>query len=163
MTSLTGLYERLPRLAASPHQITSEPSEDYNCVAWVFRDFARYYAPGYYWPRDVAPPVGDDDVDAYMSLFASRGYTECNFGELEPGFLKVAIYAKDGSFHHVAKQLPSGEWSSKIGEAHDLRHERLDALEGSSVYFDEAVPSRFMKRPYDPQSESFALELTGLI
>jgi hypothetical protein len=60
-------------------------------------------------------------------------------------------------------QLPNGEWSSKLGVAHDLRHERLDALEGSIVYFDSATATRFMKRVYDPNEESFNIELTGLL
>ena len=163
MTNLAALYDRLPQLAASPHTITSEPTDRYNCVAWVFRDFSHYYAPGLYWPADQPPPAGDDDLEDYVSLFSSRGYTECTTSELEPGFLKIAIYAKGQTFHHVAKQLPDGGWSSKLGEAHDLLHQELGALEGSIVFFDEATAVRFMKRPFDPDSESFELEMTGLV
>ena len=32
---------------------------------------------------------------------------------------------------HVAKMLPDGKWSSKLGESHDISHE-LNALEGNS-------------------------------
>lgn len=123
----------------------------------------HYYAPGYFWPSDVQSPSGDDDLGAYVALFRSRGYVECDGPELERGFLKLAIYAKGETFHHVAKQLPTGEWSSKIGEAHDLRHQGLDALEDSAVFYDRATASRFLVRTYDEAQESFALELTGLV
>ena len=109
------------------------------------------------------PPDSDNDLDAFIELFTRRGYIPCGSGELEPGYLKIAIYEKDGAFHHVAKQLPDGTWSSKIGEAHDIKHDELTALEDSYVFYDNARASRFMKRDYDSASESFELEMIGLM
>jgi hypothetical protein len=161
LIDLQGVYDRLPRLEESPHVVTSAPDDTYNCVGWVFRELDAYYAPDLKWPADVPPPDDpDQDLDAYVALFASRGYSVCGTPDVEYGFLKIALYAKDHAFHHVAKQLPNGEWSSKLGEAHDLRHEHLEALEGDTVYFKGAVASVFMKRPYDPNdpNEWFNLE-----
>jgi hypothetical protein len=60
----------------------------------------------------------------------------------EPGYEKVAIYAApDGTPTHVARQLTSGLWSSKLGQLQDIQH-RLEDLAGS-VYGDCA---RFPKR-----------------
>jgi hypothetical protein len=80
---------------------------------------------------------------------------------LETGLLKIAIYSKDGYFHHVAKQLRINAWSSKLGDAHDLWHRDVDALYGSVVFFQGATVTHYMKRPDD--GESMQLEETGLI
>src|SRR5690242_5101898 len=114
----------MPRLRDSEHRITSPPNDEYNCVGWVRRSYDAYVAPGLIWPRDLIPEprVGEPDLDAFVSLFEIWGYERCAGPEQEEGFLKIAVYARDGWFHHVAKQLPSGAWSSKVGEAHDVRH-----------------------------------------
>ena len=44
---------------------------------------------------------------------------------------KVAIYAIGGRTKHMARQLPSGAWTSKLGDLEDIEHESLSALEGS--------------------------------
>jgi hypothetical protein len=145
---LDDLYDRLPRLRDSPHRVTSSPDEEYNCVAWVRRELKRYYAPGLFWPHDIVPEpkANEDDLDAFVTIFETWGYGLCDSSEYEPGFLKIAIYAKERKFHHVAKQLRTGAWSSKIGEAHDVRHEQLDALEDAPVFFDRASATVFMRR-----------------
>jgi hypothetical protein len=53
------------------------------------------------------------DVQCYIALFERWGYVPCANADYEPGFLKIAIYALDDSFQHVAKQLRGGGWSSK--------------------------------------------------
>ena len=72
----------------------------------------------------------------------------CGDDVLEEGHLKIAIYSKDGMFQHVAKQLPSGAWSSKVGPRHDLRHDNFELLEGVGVW-DGASVELFVKRPFD--------------
>jgi hypothetical protein len=43
---------------------------------------------------------------------------------------KIAIFADaTGSPTHAARQLTSGRWTSKLGEAEDIEHE-LRAIEG---------------------------------
>jgi hypothetical protein len=158
--SVADLYARVPRLETSRHRITSPPTDRYNCVAWVYRDFERWWEPGFYWPEYAPMPVGDEDLDAYVRLFAHAGFRECETPDFETGYLKIAIYARDGRFHHVAKQLPSDAWSSKVGKSVDLRHEQLDALY-DCAYWNKAEAVVFMKRPYD--DDPYEIEETGLI
>ena len=162
--SLDDLYDRLPRLREAPHRITSEPDDEYNCVGWVQRELDRYYAPGLFWPREIVPEpeAGDEDLDAFVAIFESWGYERCGSSDYEPGFLKIAIYARDGKFHHVAKQLRTNAWSSKVGEAHDLRHETLDALEDAPVFFDRAYATVFMRK-VDDGLDQFEIEERGYL
>ena len=61
---------------------------------------------------------------------------------------KTAIYGMGNQFLHMAKQLPSGSWSSKLGRAWDIEHE-LEALTsaanlGGQVQYGEVVA--YMRR-----------------
>ena len=40
----------------------------------------------------------------------------------EAGYVKVALYAKDGKWTHAARQLESGRWTSKLGIYEDIEH-----------------------------------------
>jgi hypothetical protein len=61
---------------------------------------------------------------------ATFGYTPCEGVDLEAGVEKVALYATaDGRPTHMARQLPDGHWTSKLGEQVDIEHE-LHALAG---------------------------------
>ena len=95
--------------------------------------------PGYYWPSGVPQ---DGTVESYMKLFSLCEFTECADGSLEHGVEKIAIYAIDYSFKHVAKQLPDGKWSSKLGGLEDIEHASLDALNGD--WYGKTV--KYMKR-----------------
>jgi hypothetical protein len=122
-----------------------------NCIGWALRDTTQYWDPtltgfkgGYYWPEGVAR---DDAVETWLQLFALFGYRECDTGSLEPGFEKLVIYARrpgdpPHEAQHVARQLPSGAWTSKLGQAEDIEHQDADGLSGDQY----GVPVRFMKR-----------------
>jgi hypothetical protein len=154
------LYAQFPSLKASPHAITSEDDDEYNCVGWVRRETDKWYEPGFYWPQGVPEPTDDRDVQCYIALFERWGYVLCANADHEPGFLKIAIYAHDDSFQHVAKQLRGGGWSSKAGTLHDLRHESLEALCPSGIMRD-ARPIIFMRTADDGDPQE--LERTGLV
>jgi len=162
VSELEDLYAQFPSLSASRHQITSQPTDGYNCVAWVERALDRWYEPGIFWPSGVPEPDGDEDLECYVALFRSWGFEVCSTPGYEAGCLKLALYADGRCFQHVAKQLrgAAAGWSSKAGVLHDLRHQELDALHPSGVMQD-ARPAIFMKRP-DP-GHSMGLEETGLI
>ena len=102
-------------------------------MAWVDQELDTWFEPGFAWPSDLYVEEGAQDLFAYVEFFRRRGFQLCASPDLEPGFLKIALYAVGEFFHHVAKQLPSGAWSSKNGRLHDLRHDDLSALEGSGV------------------------------
>jgi hypothetical protein len=60
----------------------------------------------------------------------SLGYAESATPVPGPGLEKVALYADaNGCPTHVARQLPNGRWTSKLGELEDIEHD-LPALEG---------------------------------
>lgn len=148
------LYAQLPRLSqathGTDHKITSEPTDGYNCVAWVDRKMDEYLDPQTcWWPKAVPTPKPyEKDLYCYVSYFEYRGFVASDSADLEPGFLKIAIYAVDGNFQHVAKPLPSGRWSSKAGALHDMWHTDLDAFDGSPMMA-YAGPVMYMKREYD--------------
>ena len=143
---LSDLYDRFPRLADEPHEITSEPAK-YNCVAWVEGLTDRYIDPEMDWPAGVPKPPADqdDDLDYYVAFFRYHGYEICADASLEAGYTKIALFADNGWFAHVAKQMPSGKWTSKAGFLHDLSHDRLEALQDCGLARN-ARPERFMRR-----------------
>jgi hypothetical protein len=56
---------------------------------------------------------------------------------------KVALFADPAGIPtHAARQLASGQWTSKLGQAEDIEHE-LRALEGE-IY---GVVALILKRP----------------
>lgn len=147
-------------MEAHEHLVTSRPTDRYNCVAWLQRDLSHRWDPDFHWPRDIPCPEGHPDLHCYFELFQRWGFEPCQGGHLEPGYLKIAIYSRDGYFHHVAKQLRIDAWSSKIGEAHDLWHREVSALY-DSVFFERAVVTHYMRRVDD--GSEMDLEETGLL
>ena len=50
---------------------------------------------------------------------------------MEEGVEKIALYADQGGEPtHMARQLRSGKWTSKLGELEDIEHDDLAILEG---------------------------------
>ena len=109
------------------YEITSEQDGTYNCIAWAAGYDDRWWShqPGYYW-------IGERGADAQflVELFGILGYEECSGHDLEPGYEKVALYARDGEWTHAARQLESGRWTSKLGMYEDVAHTTLDSLSG---------------------------------
>jgi hypothetical protein len=126
----------LPRLTAGTYITTSPCTRKYNCIGWAAEDFANKWWPDPLgigkWPRGVPREA---TIDAFTQAFATLGYVLCQDNVLEAGFEKIAIYAirePDGGFSptHAAKQLPNGNWSSKLGDYEDIEHSTLDAVDG---------------------------------
>jgi hypothetical protein len=86
------------------YEVTSKHTPKYNCFAWAVNDEDdRWWSPtpddDYYWP-ECAPR--EETLESYIITFQMYGYEICSDGEIEPGFVKIAIYvAEDGT----AKQL----------------------------------------------------------
>lgn len=111
---------------------TSPATATYNCVAWAAGDTRRWWEPDadgdFFWPNDVPREY---DFRAYRAVFERMGYQECKNVDLEPGYEKVALYlGSDGEFTHVARQLPDGRWTSKLGAWDDIDHADLNGLVG---------------------------------
>jgi hypothetical protein len=127
------LERSFPGLTRGTYSITSPPDPSYNCAAWAAGETIRWWDPslqqGYYWPSSVAR---DQSVTALVAAFASLGFESCADSRPEPGFEKLAIYADThGLPTHVARQLPTGTWTSKLGASEDIEHEALQQLEGA--------------------------------
>mgnify|MGYP001594819526 CR=1 FL=1 len=105
-------------------RVTSPSSKEYNCIAWAAGDEKRFWWPfGGYWPP-VVPR--ETSLEVFVKLFNNLGYEKCDHGDLEPGYRKIAIYAKtDGIPTHAARQLDNGKWTSKLGKAEDVEHDGL--------------------------------------
>jgi hypothetical protein len=132
--------EMLPRLTPGNHRITSPATSDYNCVAWSAGDTTRWWQPGSYWPVKLLP--GDHGIAVLEQAFRALGFSDCEGEQLEPGFEKVALYGSTLIYTHIARQLPSGEWTSKLGRSADIEHETPDDVAGG--IYGEVV--QFMKR-----------------
>jgi hypothetical protein len=159
--STEDLYAQYPALRASSHKITSPCNDKYNCAGWVQSAMTSWVEPGFFWPSNAPVPMGPNDLDCYVAVFRSWGFEICESPDLEDGFLKIAIFATGQEFEHVAKQLPSGAWSSKGGPLHDFKHDELEALSGCGV-MRNACAVRFMRRQYDGR-DPMELEENGLL
>ncbi len=127
MDNLESLF---PGLRGSGYLVTSREDVRYNCVAWAAEDAEHWWWPDEdsYWPEGVAR---EETIAALVAAFEKLGFVPCNGSLLEEAYEKVAIYAApDGIPTHVARQLPSGLWSSKLGQLQDIEH-RLEDLGGA--------------------------------
>jgi hypothetical protein len=128
------IQQWFPKIDPTVDRVTSCATDAYQCVAWAAKDKTRVWegpparrSPNY-WPPGVNPrtPAG------WVEVLKLEGYlTSTQDRSLEPGIEKVAIYVKSDWTEalHVARQLPSGLWTSKLGFEEDIEHATLEALE----------------------------------
>jgi len=139
------LVRLFPELRGTGWAVTSPPTPRYNCVAWAAGDTARWWWPDsgrdYYWPPG-APR--EETVEASVAAFALLGFARCPppDGRLRPEVESVAVFANEGRPTQVARQLASGEWTSKCGQLEDITH-HLDGMRGA-LY---GRPAAFLQRP----------------
>lgn len=138
-----------PQLESAPYKVTSPEDVKYNCVAWaagpgeVRRKWWPAPSPFYYWP--VEPR--EETVAGFIRAFGQLGYAVCDTGDLEPGYERLAVYADETDTPtHMARQLPTGHWTSKLGELEDIQHVGLDQLNCR----DYGRVVRFLKRKISP-------------
>jgi len=144
--SLQDIIREFPHLQIGDFVKTSDDDDGYNCIAWAIdsgRTDTRWDPtplPGNYWPLDVPPGY---TLDVFIVLYQKRcGYEPCDNGELEDGYEKLALYVDSyNEFAHVARQLPSGWWTSKLGDFDDISHITPFVLEA-----DYGKVMAFMKR-----------------
>ena len=133
-----------PNLAATGYRVTSPITPDYNCIAWAAEKTETPWWPvalsPYHWPIQVPRVVS---VQAFEEGFRTLGCEPCAGGQLEAGVEKVAIYAdQNGEPTHMARQLRSDAWTSKLGDLEDIEHQVVDGVEGDC--YGRVV--RFLKR-----------------
>jgi hypothetical protein len=140
----------LPNLNEWNHVPTSGQTTRYNCVAWsIGNDTVNL------WPDDDNGwPVGfrrDETIEAFLEFFGHLGYQECDNGNPEGGYSKIAIYTDaTGTPTHVARLQGNGRWTSKMNIFADIEHSQLSVLEGGQY----GQVTRFMKRALTGQRPS---------
>jgi len=124
--------ERLfPSLSDSGYSKPSTHDPAYNRFAFAVHDKGQWWenfaVKVYYWPLD-----SDDPLEDWIRALALNNYKLTDNCDLEDGFEKVAVYVSaNGTPEHVARQLESGVWTSKIGRREDIQHPLLVDLEGN--------------------------------
>lgn len=97
-----------------------------------------------YWPVTSGPD--EYGIAALQQAFRALGFADCDSGEQEPGHEKIALYGSTLLYTHVARQLPTGKWTSKLGRSEDIEHDSPDDLFGGA--YGDVV--QFMKRQIQP-------------
>ena len=121
-----------PALTDTNHRETSKADPTYNCIGHA-AETTQWWEPvkviggNVYWPPSA--PF-EPTVNAYTKAYESIGYEQCANGDNEEGYLKVAIFVKNGVPQHAARQISETEWTSKLGQALDIAHP-LKAVEGA--------------------------------
>lgn len=139
------IEKAFPNLQISGYSITSPATPEYNCIAWAASEAESWWEPDplglYYWPSNTPRQY---TVEAYIKAYEKIGYTVCDNPAYEKNFEKIAIYVDSyGKPTHAARQLGSGNWTSKLGQLEDIEHTTLDNIAGP-YYGSVGV---IMKRP----------------
>lgn len=132
---------RTPALEGVVLRPTSPATRRYNCLAWALGDTSKAWAPHgsprrrecdgtrTYWPEG-APSL--DELGSYAAVLKRQGFRPCEDEESRPGWTKIVLYVERSRgvdlVHHAARQLPSGKWTSKVGELIDVEHDAPGAL-----------------------------------
>jgi hypothetical protein len=122
------------------HTIQMSPEDpDYNCIAWAYQMLKnRWMEPNsgieqeldavYWWPDDAEEGYSPDCL---KDVFVKGGFVECESWEHEDGYIKVALYEKDGEWTHASREcLTKRSWMSKLGEHNDIYHDNPCSVEG---------------------------------
>jgi len=138
-----------PSLTTENAEVKSPDDPFYNCAAFVADDTERKWWPidqeGYYWPEGFPR---DDSTETILKTFEELfGFERCEDGSFEVGYEKVVIFELGGAPQHLAKQLSTGEWISKLGDLEDIVHDSPNNLNGP--YYGQAV--RFLKKKVSAQ------------
>src|SRR6266540_4162673 len=100
-----------PNLQSCSWEITSEPDEKYNCIAWAIGQSKRPWWPNEYgfWPEGVPP---EETIEAFVAALQTVGFAIASDASVENGCEKIALFAKNGTPKHAARQLSDGQWTS---------------------------------------------------
>ena len=124
------LRKKYPNLVN--YRVTSQATENYNCVAWALKQEDVVWWPDpwepplYRWPDDIPR---SDTLPSFLAFFKALNFTECGSSTHEEGFIKIAIYTNDNCVTHVARLCSNGKWTSKLGGDEDIEH-TLEELVG---------------------------------
>ena len=131
-------FEKL-KLHPSHYDGKSPRDWNYNCIAWAMGKKDKPWWPAtvgsYKWPKRLPREnPGQETLSNFIRAFKRLRYKVLPTKDYSPetGFEKVAIYVKNNQNPtHAARLLPSGNWTSKIGNEEDIEHVSPMDLEGS--------------------------------
>lgn len=139
------IESEFPNLITHKYEAESESTQEYNCIAWAAGDTDRWWWPHVdaFWPAQVQRIV---DIRYFVAAFEMLSYEVCGDSfSLENGYEKVAIYTDEvGKPTHMARQLESGIWASKLGVGWDIVHHTLEGV-GGSLYGQATLAMRRIK------------------
>jgi len=127
--SKMNLRQLFPNLCDENHEITSPKTIKYNCVAWAANDTQHWWQPGSFWPLECSRD--DHGIGTLVAAFQELGFELCDDAALELGSLKIASYGSGLMYTHIARQLPDGTWTTKLGQLEDIVHDSPEVIEGS--------------------------------
>jgi hypothetical protein len=139
-----------PNLHAGNHRVTrraSSKGHKYNCIAWAAGFDNRMWSPAkkHHWPKPAPRGLAGCKTEALIIVFESVGYELCTddeYGSLEDGIEKIAIYADGPEWMHAARQLENGKRTSKMGTGQRIEHDTPADLEGPAY----GKVAKYMKR-----------------
>lgn len=144
------LASLFPNLRSGSFAITSPAESTYNCIALAAGETQRWWwPPPFVFMNQHWPPYASsaENLDSFREAFEGLGYELTDDGSLDPGFEKVALYARpDGKPTHAARQRSDGLWCSKLGHGWDIEHRAPEDVGGPPAgggYGDVAL---FMRR-----------------
>lgn len=132
---LDELHGIFPNLIGNSKTITSKHDCNYNCTSWALdeNDKNSWWEPYgiiipapppiYHWHNDIPH---NESPQTYVMFFEKYGFEVTDNLNLEEGFEKVVLYVRINVFQHVARQLPNGRWTSKLGKLEDIEHDLSD-------------------------------------
>lgn len=142
-----------PRLTGENCVAHSDPTEDYNCLAFAAGQVQCWWEPyiippmrpGIYWPAGVTP---DNTVEAWCEALATVGFAVCGDTSHDSELVKVVVYRSGDTATHAARQLRDGRWVSKLGDEADVIHLRPEDV-GGGIYGEVACVLARRRLPED--------------
>ena len=136
------LARAFPNLSGETFIVVSQPSNEYNCIAYAAGDASEWWGfeeEDYYWPDYAAR---SESIESLIDVFAGLGFLQCQDSSLESGYEKVALYEEQGVWKHAALQTPNGRWRSKMGVGPVIEHLSPESL-SDGIY---GNPTTYMRR-----------------
>jgi hypothetical protein len=161
-------------ISAGDFECKSDRDFRYNCIAWAVGKTHQFWWPldephsNYWWPDGLKKALPDEEtVNHFIEAFATEGYRRCLNGKLSRRYEKIVLFVDHNNKPtHAARLLPTGIWTSKLGEDEDIEHVTLGCLEGKSyghtkMFFKRRIDKCHQKPSQPMKFSSFLSRLFG--
>ena len=115
-----------PNMRSDNAHVVKGHSYKYNCIALAMGDESHWWWPN--WKASFWPHVckSGNDRDCFRTLFEHAKAEAVTSEDVEPGFVKLAVFAKHDAIKHIARQQIDGaprRWLSKCGNGLAIVHD----------------------------------------